>query len=166
MTLQALIQDAHVWEGVGLVIFVGVLVWLKVPGMAMAALDSRGAKIQAQLDEAKALREEAQALLAQIKVQAEETERQAASMLEMARAEAERMGVEAKAKLDEQIKRRADLAERKIAVAETRAAADVKNAAADLAAEITQAVLTARLAGATTDPLVDQAMAQLATKLQ
>jgi F-type H+-transporting ATPase subunit b len=42
----------------------------------------------------------------------------------------------------------------------------VKAAAADLAAQAAEAVLAARLAAAKSDPLVDAAVAQVATKLQ
>jgi F-type H+-transporting ATPase subunit b len=160
------LQDAHVWEAIGLAIFIIALIYLKVPGMALAALDSRAAKIQAQLDEATKLREEAERLLAEIKTQREATELQAASMLAMAREEAARLGEEAKIKIEEQIKRRGQMAERRIALAETQAAAEVKAAAADLAAQAAEAVLAARLAAATTDPMVDPAVAALATKFQ
>ncbi len=158
--------DAHAWEGIGLLAFIGLLIWLKVPGMAMNALDARGAKIQAQLDEATKLREEAQGLLAEIKTRREATERQAVEMLAQAKADAERLGAEAKTKLEEDIARRRQLAERRIALAETQAAAEVKAAAADMAAEAAEAVLTARIAGATSDPLVDQGLAQLGARFR
>jgi F-type H+-transporting ATPase subunit b len=161
-----LFQDAHFWEGVGLFLLIVALVWLKVPGMAMSALDARASRIQAQLDEATKLREEAERLLADIKVQREATERQAAEMLANARIDADRLAAEAKVKLEEQIKRRGEMAERRIALAESQAAAEVKAAAADLAAQAAEALLAARLAAAKSDPLVDSAVAQLATKLQ
>lgn len=160
------LRDAHVWEAVGLAVLVIGLVYLKVPGMALSALDSRASMIQAQLDEATKLREEAERLLAEIKVQRETSERQAASIVAMAREEAERLAVEAKAKLEEQITRRGAMAERRIALAESQAAAEVKAAAADLAAQAAEAILAARLAAATTDPMIDPAVAALATKFQ
>ena len=159
------LQEAHTWEWIGLLLFIGVLIYLKVPGMALAALDDRGAKIQAQLDEATKLREEAQALLAQIKIQREATEKQAAEMLAAAKAEADRMGVEARARLEEDVARRRALAERRIALAETQAAADVRAAAVDLAAEAAESILTARLAAAKSDPMVDVGLSKLAERL-
>jgi len=161
-----LLQDAHFWEGVGLAILIVGLIWAKVPGMALRALDERGGRIQAQLDEATKLRQEAERLLAEIKVQREATEKQAAETLALAKADAERMVVEAKEKLEEQIKRRGELAERRIALAESQAAAEVKAAAADLAAQAAEAVLAARLAAAKTDPLVDGAIGQIAGKFR
>jgi F-type H+-transporting ATPase subunit b len=161
-----LLHDAEFWTGLALVVFVLLLVVLKVPGAAGKALDAKAAKIQADLDEAKQLREEAQALLHSLKAQREQTEKLAGEMLANAAAEAKRLEVEAKAKLEEQIKRRAELAERRIANAEAQAAAEVRAAAADLATSMAETVLTARLAGAKSDPLVDAATKQIAAKLK
>jgi len=160
------LQDAHVWEAIGLACFVGLLIYLKVPGVAFAALDDRGAKIQAQLDEATKLREEAERLLADIKVQREAAEHHAEEIVALAREEAVRLGEDSKVKLEEMIKRRGEMAERRIALAETQAAAEVKAAAADLAAQAAEAVLAARLAAAKSDPLVDAAVALIPSKLQ
>jgi F-type H+-transporting ATPase subunit b len=161
-----LLQEAEVWVAIGLVILIAALVWAKVPAMALKALDARGLHIQAELDEAMRLREEAEALLASIKTQREHSEQVAAEMIANAQADAERMRVEAGAKLEETIKRRQLIAERKIATAEAQATADVKAAAADLAAQMAENILVARAAGLKSDPLVDSAVAQLAGKLQ
>ncbi|HWW11050.1 MAG TPA: ATP F0F1 synthase subunit B, partial [Brevundimonas sp.] len=45
------------------------------------------------------------------------------------------------------------------------AAAEVKAAAADLAAKAAEQILTARVAGQKSDPLLDAAIAQLGTRL-
>lgn len=161
-----LLQDAEFWTGLALLVFFGLLLALGVHKAAAKALDSKAAKIQAELDEAKKLREEAQSLLASLKTQREETERRAAEMLANAEAEAKRFEVEAKAKLEEQIKRRQELAERRISNAEAQAATEVKAAAADLAAQLAEGVLAQRINGAKSDPLIDAAVGQLATKLK
>jgi F-type H+-transporting ATPase subunit b len=159
-------QDAHFWEGAGLILLIVALIWLKVPGMALKALDDRAHRIQAQLDEATKLRQEAERLLADIKVQREQAEQHAAEIVGMAQEDAQRLAEESKVRLEEQIKRRGQMAERRIALAESQATAEVKAAAADLAAQAAEAVLAARLAAAKTDPLVDAAVAKVATKLQ
>jgi F-type H+-transporting ATPase subunit b len=164
--MTELLQDNHFWVGLAFLILVIILVMVGVPGMAAKALDARGAKIQAQLDEATRIREEAQALLVRIKAQQAESEAAAAEMLSTAKSEAKRLAKEAEEKLAEQIKRRGELAERKIATAEASAAAEVKAAAADLAAAIAEQVLTTRVAGAKTDALVDRAISDMAGKLQ
>ncbi|MEH0198216.1 F0F1 ATP synthase subunit B [Caulobacter sp. CCNWLY153] len=159
-------SNPEFWVLAALVIFFGLLVVLKVlPGALFGALDGYAAKIQAELAEAQQLREEAQALLAEVKAQREESERQALAMIEAAKADAIRLEAEAKEKLEEQITRRAEMAERKIAQAEAQAAADVKAAAVDLAAQAAEAVLLARVATGS-DPLADAAIGQIGGKLQ
>ena len=161
------LANPELWVLVGLAAFIGLLIWLKVlPGALFKALDAHGEKIKAELDEAHQLREEAQALLAEVKAQRDEAERQAAGMIEAAKVDAALIASEAKAKLEDQITRRADMAERKIAQAEAQAAADVKSAAVDLAAQAAEQILVARLASGASDGLVDTAIGQIATKLQ
>ena len=161
-----LFADSHFWVGVAFVIFLLVMYRVGVHKLAWNALGDAGTKIQGQLDEATALRAEAQALLDQIKVERVASEKLAKDMLANAQDEAKRLQAEAQIKLEEQIKRRGELAERKIANAEAQAQADVKAAAADLAAQMAEQVLVKRLAGAKGDPLIDQAIGQMAGKLQ
>ena len=161
-----ILQEAEFWVAVGLAILLTIMVFAKVPALAMKALDDRGAKIKAELDEAVRLREEAGALLASLKAQRLETEKLAAEMLANAEIEAERLRTEAKAKLEETIKRRQQMAERKIASAEIQAAAEVKAAAGELAAQIAEQVLASRLPGLKSDPLIDRAVDQMPGKLQ
>ncbi len=159
-------QDAHFWIFIALAVLIAVLWRAKVPGVAVKALDDVGAKIQAQLDEAHRLRDEAQALLAEIKGRREESERAATTMLQAAREDAERLRVEAAQKLEEDIQRREVVAARKIAIAEAQAAAEVKAAAADLAAQTAEAVLTARIAAAKSDPSIDAGLKDLAGRFR
>ena len=161
-----LFEDAEVWIAIGLLVFVVILIRAKVPGLAMKALDDRAAKIQAELNEALRLREEAQALLASIKTAREAAERLGAEIIANAEADAKRMRAEAQARLEDQIERRRAMAERRIANAETQAALEVKAAAAEAAADLAERILADRLGGLASDPLVDRAIAQLAGKLQ
>ena len=161
-----LITDAHFWVGVAFVVFLAVLVLAGVHKFAWKALGDAGDKVRAQLDEANRLREESQALLARIQADREQSETLAAEIMANAQEQAKRMQADAQVKLAEQIERRGQLAERRIATAEAQAAAEVKAAAGELAAQMAEHVLSARIVGAKSDPLVDAAIGQLAGKLQ
>ena len=52
------------WVLVALLIFIGILIYMKVPGMLAAQLDKRSTEIADELEQARRLREEAQQLLA------------------------------------------------------------------------------------------------------
>lgn len=161
-----LITDAHFWVGAAFFVFLAVLVLAGVHKFAWKALGDAGDKVRAQLDEANRLREEAQALLARIQADREQSEKLAAEIMANAQDQATRMQAEAQVRLAEQIERRGQLAERRIATAEAQAAAQVKAAAGELSANLAEQVLSARLVGAKSDPLIDVAIGQLAGKLQ
>ncbi len=160
-------SDPEFWVGIGLLIFLGIVVFVaKAPKAIAASLDARTASIQADLDEAARIRAEAEQLLASLRAERAEAERQARDMLDAAREQVRVFEAEARAKLEESLARRQLLAERKIANAEAQAQTEVKAAAADLAAQMAEQVLVARLAGSKTDPLIDVAISQMASKLQ
>ncbi len=62
-----MLREPELWVGVGFVLVIAILVWKGVPGMVAKMLDQRAAAISAELNEARRLREEAAALLADYK---------------------------------------------------------------------------------------------------
>ena len=72
----------------GLLVFIGILLYFKVPGMIGKMLDSRAEGIQAELNEARALRDEAQSLLASYERKQREVQEQADRIVEAAKEEA------------------------------------------------------------------------------
>ena len=158
-------DNPELWVAIGLVIFFGILVAVGVPKLVAGALDAKVAKIQAELDEAARLRAEAETLLNQIRAEKIEAQAQAAEMLRTAEADARSMEAEAKIKLEDTLARREALAERRIAQAEAQAMTEVKAAAADLAARAAEQILTARVSGQKSDPLLDAAIGQIAERL-
>ena len=159
-------SNPELWAGVGMLLFLGIVYLVGGFKAAGGALDAKSAKIQADLDEAAQIRAQAEAMLAGIRAQRDDAEIQAKAMIAAAHEEAARLAVEAKARLEDSIARRGALAERKIEAAQAEAAAQVKAAAVDMAARAAETVLAARLAGSKSDPQTDQAIAELASKLQ
>jgi F-type H+-transporting ATPase subunit b len=159
------LANAELWVAVGLILFFVIVVVAKVPALVAGMLDAKAAKIQSDLDEAARLRSEAEAMLAQIRKEKTDAEVQAKAMLQAAEEEAARLEVEAEERLAESIARREQLAERRIAQAEAQATAEVKAAAADQAAAAAERILAARLASGAEDPLLDQAIGQIDTRL-
>ncbi|OHB29353.1 MAG: ATP F0F1 synthase subunit B [Phenylobacterium sp. RIFCSPHIGHO2_01_FULL_69_31] len=159
--------EAEFWVGAGLLIFLAIVIFVaKAPRAVAAALDGQAAKIQSDLDEAARIREEAQRLLQELQAERDAAQRQAEDMLAAAQEQVRLFEADAKAKLEESLARRQKLTEQRIQIAEAQAAADVKAAAAELAAQMAERVLTQRLTGAKSDPLIDKAIGQLAGKLQ
>jgi F-type H+-transporting ATPase subunit b len=157
--------EAEFWVAVAFVIFLAGLGYLGVHRMLLTAIDDRRARIKAELDEARRLRDEAQALLAQYQGKRQEAEREAEGIIAGATAEAERMAVEAKAKMEEFVARRTKLAETKIAQAEAQALADVRSAAADAAVAAAEQILTQTAKGQVAQDLLTQGIEDVKKKL-
>lgn len=139
-------MDATFFSLVGLILFLGLLIWKKVPGMITKGLDSRADKIKDELDQARQMREEAQALLAEYQRKRREAESEAEEIVEAAKKDAKSLAADAKRKLDEYVERRTQAAEVKIKQAEIEAVNDVKAASIDKAVAAAQVVLQKRLA--------------------
>jgi F-type H+-transporting ATPase subunit b len=157
--------EAEFWVAVAFVIFVGVLIHVGAHKIVVAAIDARRARIEAELDQARSLKEEAQALLAQYQRKQREADTEAAAILAGARAEAERLTQEANAKMEEFLARRTQMAEAKIAQAEAQALADVRAAAADAAVAAAEQVLRQTVKGQVADDLISKGIADLKRKL-
>ena len=138
-----------------------ILIWKKVPAAIGKALDTKIAVIRDQLDEAEALRKEAEALKAEYEAKAKAADAEAAAMLERAQAEAEAIVAKADDRRRSAGRAPQAMAEDKIA-AEERAAIDELRATAAKAATAAAAKLIAERNDAASDAkLVDQAIAGL-----
>jgi F-type H+-transporting ATPase subunit b len=145
--LSAFMSDPTTWAGVGLLAFLGILLWKKVPGVIGKALDQRAAAIAAELENAEALRREAEAKLAAANARSEAAEAEAAAIIAAARREAEILAEAASTALQEKLARREKLAEERIARAEADAVREVKGAAIEAAAKAAETLLSQQLSG-------------------
>ena len=158
---SALGLDPVAWVALSMAVFIGILLWKKVPAMLGKGLDSKIAEIRDQLDEAKKLRTEAEALRTEYAAKIASAEKDAAAMIEHADTEAKAIVEKAKVDAKDLIARRQKMAEDKIAAAE-RAAVDDVRAKAVTAATSAAGALIAQSHGASQDKsIVDKTIAGL-----
>ena len=158
-------MDATFWAFVGLIIFLGIVVYAKVPGMIAGALDKRADQIRNELEEAKRLREEAQQLLAEYQRKRKEAESEAESILSAAEREAAALREEAKAKTEDYVSRRTAMAEQKIAQAETDAINEVRASAVDLAVAAAEHLIAAKVDTKTQNELFKASLSDMKARL-
>ena len=157
--------EAEFWVGVALILFFVILVYLKVPAMITGALDERASKISSELDEARKLREDAQALLSQYERKRKDAEKEAEDIVALARREAELFATESRQKMATQMERRTRLAEQKIDQAEAQALKEVRSTAADIAVAAAGSLIAKQVKGSKAALLVDESIAALKTRL-
>ena len=156
---------AQIWSQVALVLFIGVVVYFGAPKLIARSLDERSAKIAAELDAAKKLRDEAQALLTEYQKKRKDAESEAQEIVAAAQREAATLAAEAKQKTEDYVARRTALSEQKIRNAESEAVNAVRAAAVDLAIAAAEKLITTRLDPNTDARLFNNAVDQVRTRL-
>lgn len=161
----SMFATAEFWVAVSFFLFVAMIVYYKVPAMVTAALDKRADDIAKELDEARRLREEAEALLASYKRRQAEAMQEAEAIIAQAKVEAERLAEETRASMEAQVVRRQQVAEDKIRQAETTAIAEVRAAAAEVAVNAARAVIAEKVDSSKDNALIEKSISELAAKL-
>ena len=157
--------EPETWVAIAFVILMIVFAYLGVHRTLLTALDHRAARIKAELDDARRLKDEASKLLGEYQARRASAEREAEDIISSARAEAERIAVEAKTKMEDFVARRTKTAESKIALAEAQAVADVRAAAANAAVTAASTILSQSVKGSVADDLVNKGIAEVRAKL-
>ena len=150
--------DATVFVSLSMAVFIAILLWKKVPGLITRGLDKQIAAIRTRLDEAAALRTEAEALRDEYARKLASVETETAGLI--AQAETESQAILAKAGQDAEalVGRRTRMAEDKIAAAERAALDEVRARAASAAAAAAEQLIRERLDAGADKRLVDQAI--------
>ena len=160
-----MLLDAEFWVAVGFVLFLAIAWKMGAFDATLKGLDSRAKRVRHELDEARRLREEAAAVLADYTRRRKEAEKEAETIVANAHEEAARASKEGQAKLEDYIARRTKAAEQKIAQAEAQAASQVRAAAADAAVKVSETILRERMQGKAAQDLLKSSLGEVKGRL-
>ena len=149
------------WVALAILVLIGVAIWKKAPAMIAGGLDKSIAEIKAQLEEARALRAEAEALRQEYASKIANAEKDAAAMIEHARHEAEAIVAKAEKDTTDLITRREKMVEDKRAATERAAVTDLRAKAASAAAAAAQDLIKTNHSADADKILVDQAIGSI-----
>lgn len=159
------LNNTDIVVAIGFVLFIGVLIYYRVPGMLITRLDARSVRIKAELDEARALREEAQSLLASYERKQKEIQAQAEEIVTAARSEAEKSVVAAKEDIRKSVARRLRIATEQIEAAEQAAVRQIRDRAVSIAVAAAAEVMRERISKRDADALIDSSIAEVGKRL-
>lgn len=157
--------DETFWVAVAFAGFVGIVLYYKGPSLIAEKLDSRADDIRRELDEARALREEAQTLLASYQRKQRDAQAEADEIVERAHQEATHLTAAAETEVAETLERRTQRAVDKIAQAEAQAVQEVRNISIEVAVAATTRVIGDHMDEARANGLIDDSVAALRAKL-
>ncbi|MBL8537524.1 MAG: ATPase [Hyphomonadaceae bacterium] len=147
-----------------LALFIGLLVYLKVPAQILGALDGQSQKIAKELHDARNLREEAEKLLAEYQAKRAAAEADAKAIVDAAKEQAAAVAEETRKSMMAAMARREKQAEDRIASAEAKAAAEVRAAAAEAAVAAAEKLIRERMSDKAQGALISDGVAELKRK--
>ena len=145
---------------------IAAFLYLKLPQRLLAALDAKSAEIANELDEARRLREEAEALLADYETRRKSAKQQAEEIVTEARETAQRLAEEARVAMQVQLARRTQQAESKIARAEEQLVGEVRAAITRLAVDAAAHLIETGMSAQQANTLIEQNISELKDRLQ
>ncbi len=149
----------------GFLTFVGVLFYFKIPALLGGMLDKRAVGIRDELNEAKALREDAQTLLASYERKQKEVQEQADRIVAAAKKDAALAADQAKEDLKASIARRLAAAQDQLASAEAGAIKEVRDTAVTVAIAAANDVIAKQMTAKDGAALIDTAIGEVSSKL-
>lgn len=151
------------WVLVAFVLVVGFA--FRPLGRAIGAmLDTRAEKIRAKIEQARSLREDSQAMLAEYQRKQRDALQEAEAIVQHAREEAARMKTQAEKDMAESITRRERQAMDRIAQAEAQALAQVRNMAVDIAMRAAGQMIAENVKAEQANHLIDDSIKGLPEK--
>ena len=150
---------------IAFILFIGVFLYLRVPTLVMTMLDKRADDIRAELDTVRALREEAQGILADYERKQKEAQIKAENIITTAQEEAKHAAQKAEQDLKISIARRLKAADEQIDSARAAAIKELRDHAALIATQVAGDIIKKDLSPAQSKVLVQNAIKELADKL-
>ena len=150
---------------IGFILFLALLFYFNVPAMILKMLDDRAETIRSELDEARNLRDEAQAVLAAYERKSREVAEQSQRIIDHAREEARLAADAAKEDLKQSIARRLKAAEEQITSAEEKATRELRNRAVDVAIAAAAKILADSTTATEANKRIDAAIAEVESRV-
>jgi F-type H+-transporting ATPase subunit b len=158
-------KDPETWVAISFILFLCLLLYYRVPSKLASSLDSRSSAIARELEEARRLRHEAEAILADYRKRLDGVQTEADDIISQAEREAEAYAKEARAAFDELIARRLSLAEQKIKLEEEKARKQIRSQAAELAVAAAEDLLEQKITGKQAENMITVSLERIKKRL-
>ena len=137
-----MIIDATFWVAVSFFIFLGVLIYLKVPQKINNSLNDQINEIKKELDEAEKLKVESKNLLSNYEDKIDKSKKKVREIINLAKNDSEKMILEKNQKFHQMMEYRKKNAEQKINLMKENALKDIKNISIKISIEAVESLIS------------------------
>ena len=158
-----MILDATFWVTVSFFIFIGILIYFKVPQKIKQVLEQNILNIKTQIDEAEKLKEDAKNILIEQEKKISNSKKEIKAMIEKANDEAEKNVIKTNEEFHDLMENRKKNADERIKQLKNQAVKDIKNTSVKIAVESVEKLIKNSLDKSKLDKIYSSCMEE--TKL-
>ena len=158
--------DATFWVAVSFFIFLGGLIYLKVPQKINNSLNNQISEIKKELDNAEKLKVEANNLLSDYESKIDKSKKETKEIINLAKKDSEKSILDKTQKFHEMIEERKKNAEQKISLMKENAIKDIKNMSIKIAIETVENLIKNSIDKKKIDNFYSKSLEQTKTELK
>ena len=136
-----MIIDATFWVAVSFIIFIGVLIYFKVPQKVDLSLNESIKKIKEEIDNAEKLKDDSKSILSEYENKVSKSKEEIKSLIESAKNEAEKNVIKTNKEFHNIVENRKKSAEEKIRQMKAEAIKDVRNLSVEIAVRSVEKII-------------------------
>ena len=161
-----MILDASFWVAISFLIFIGILIYFKIPNKIISSLEQIIKDIKTQLDNAEKLKEEAKAILSQNENKLSKSTSEIKDLIKKATLEAEAKTLKTNDEFHKLMEIRKKNADERIRQMKDQALKDIKNASVKIAIESVEKLMQNSLDKTKLDKIYNESIEETKLALQ
>tara|TARA_Y100000817_G_scaffold271426_1_gene230032 strand:- start:72 stop:569 length:498 start_codon:yes stop_codon:yes gene_type:complete len=161
-----MILDASFWVAISFLIFIGILIYFKIPNKIISSLEQIIKDIKTQLDNAEKLKEEAKAILSQNENKLNKSTSEIKNLIKKANSEAEARTLKTNDEFHKLMEIRKKNAEERIRQMKDQALKDIKNASVKIAIDSVEKLMQNSLDKTKLDKIYNESIEETKLALQ
>ena len=161
-----MIIDATFWVAISFIIFIGGLIYLKVPQKINNLMNNMIKDIKNEIDEAEKIKDETKKLLNESQIKLENTKRESEKIINSAKKESEKMIIEVNEKFFYLSENRKKITNQKIEQLKNNAIKEIKDASVKIAIKSTSKIIQTSIDKTKLDTIFKQNLEQIKNSLK
>ena len=161
-----MVIDATFWVAISFVIFIGGLIYLKVPQKINEQMNNMISVIKNEIEEAEKLKDETKKLLNDSQLKIENAHKESEKIINAAKTESEKIIIEMNEKFFQSSENRKKITEQKIVQIKNDAIKDIKDASVKIAIESTSKIIQTSVDKTKLDAIFKRNLEQIKNSLK
>ena len=161
-----MIIDATFWVAISFIIFIGILIYLKIPQKINNLMNNMIIDIKNEINEAEKIKNESKKLLNESQIKLENAQKESKKIINTAKKESEKMVIEMNENFFQSSENRKKIADQKIDQLKNNAIKDIKDASVKIAIQSTAKIIQTSIDKTKLDTVFKENLEQIKNSLK